>query len=521
MPLVKDKTYSLTVYLLKPDLKETEYLRTSQAAKKHTVVFSELQKGELFVLPSKESQPKWLSLFSSAVSDLPTIITKHASALLILPIGDAIFAVSFGYGRKLLSPGSWEEDFGLKVTLNSLDKDRIRSVDRTSFDSIGQHGRIQASREADISEFGLDLEQDMIRAVTGRPSDQALGRQLTGKDALHVTLPLTIRDLPELLGHYLEQYKKETYKTHFPWIDQIKAIKDPLLVQDLNQKLVKRLNDKDFTRLWLSIPEIVDWMVVEGFKYKALDTAPVHEDVHISEFVAEVKPRSESYTVQFLKRTEIYAVAADGNIMEEWPVYRCIYCEIDHDNETFLLNNGKWYRIGGKFLSRINDFYAAIPQSALSLPQYNDKSEGTYNERVSQELPTTLTLMDGKFIACDPPYGKVEFCDLYCKDKKVVHVKRYTGASAALSHLFAQATVSGTLFRKDSEFRKKASALLSDGFGTITDVPSPNEYEIVLAIISTSKKSLVLPFFSRVNLKNVSERLTDLGYVVTVYKIQA
>ena len=247
MPLVKDKTYSLTVYLLKPDLKETEYLRTSQAAKKHTVVFSELQKGALFVLPSKESQPKWLSLFSSAVSDLPTIITKHASALLILPIGDAIFAVSFGYGRKLLSPGSWEEDFGLKVTLNSLDKDRIRSVDRTSFDSIGQHGRIQASREADISEFGLDLEQDMIRAVTGRPSDQALGRQLTGKDALHVTLPLTIRDLPELLGHYLEQYKKETYKTHFPWIDQIKAIKDPLLVQDLNQKLVKRLNDKDFT----------------------------------------------------------------------------------------------------------------------------------------------------------------------------------------------------------------------------------------------------------------------------------
>jgi len=207
--------------------------------------------------------------------------------------------------------------------------------------------------------------------------------------------------------------------------------------------------------------------------------------------------------------------------MEEWPVYRCIYCEIDHDSETFLLNNGKWYRIGGKFLSRINDFYAAIPQSALSLPQYNDKSEGTYNERVSQELPTTLTLMDGKFIACDPPYGKVEFCDLYCKDKKVVHVKRYTGASAALSHLFAQATVSGTLFRKDSEFRKKASALLSDGFGTITDVPSPNEYEIVLAIISTSKKSLVLPFFSRVNLKNVSERLTDLGYVVTVYKIQA
>ena len=521
MPPVKDKTYSLTVYLLKPDLKEIEYLRTPHAANKHAVVFSESRKGELFILPSQDSQPKWLSLFSSAVSDLPTIITKHASALLIISIGDATFAVSFGYGRKLLSPGSWEEDFGLKVTLNSLDKDRIRSVDRTSFDAIGQHGRIQASREADINEFGLDLEQDMIRAVTGRPMDQSLGRQLTGKDALHLTLPLTIHNLPELLDRYLKQYKKETYKTHFPWIDQIKAVKDPAVVQDLNQKLAKRLNDKDFTRLWLSIPEIVDWMVVEGFKYKALETAPVHEDVHISDFLAEVKPRSETYTVEFLKRIEIYAVAADGNIMEDWPVYRCIYCEIDHNNETFLLNNGKWYRIGGKFLSRINDFYDAIPKTELSLPQYKDKSEGVYNERVSQELPATLSLMDGKFIVCDPPYGKVEFCDLYCKDKKIIHVKRYTGASAALSHLFAQATVSGTLFRKDGEFRKKATALLPDGFGTIAAVPGPNEYENVLAVISTSKKALVLPFFSRVNLKNVSERLTDLGYAISVYKIQA
>jgi uncharacterized protein (TIGR04141 family) len=77
------------------------------------------------------------------------------------------------------------------------------------------------------------------------------------------------------------------------------------------------------------------------------------------------------------------------------------------------------------------------------------------------------------------------------------------------------------LFRKDGEFRKKANALLPDGFGTITAVPGPNEYEIVLAVVSTSKKALVVPFFSRVNLKNVWERLTDLGYAVSVYKIQA
>src|SRR5205085_160462 len=222
-----------------------------------------------------------------------------------------------------------------------VDKQRIRSVDRTSFDAIGQHGRIQASREADISEFGLDLEQDMIRAVTGKPGDQTLGKQLTGKDALHVTLPIKIQDLPRLLSKYLEQYKKDTYKTQFPWIDQISEVKDPGLVAELNSTLAKRIEDQDFNRLWLSIPEIVDWMAIEGFKYKTAEAAPLHEDVHIKDFVEEVKPKSGKFTLEFLKRNEIYAVAADGvTAVEDWPVYRCIYCEIDHQNETFLLNNG-------------------------------------------------------------------------------------------------------------------------------------------------------------------------------------
>jgi len=39
-----------------------------------------------------------------------------------------------------------------------------------SFDAIGQHGRIQTSREANIREFGLDLGQDMPRAVNGKSS---------------------------------------------------------------------------------------------------------------------------------------------------------------------------------------------------------------------------------------------------------------------------------------------------------------------------------------------------------------
>lgn len=516
-----DKSHSLTIYLLKSGLDEAKYLKALHAVHKHTVKFSDSLNGDLFLLPAKESQPKWLSLFATSVTDLPTILTRNASALLVVALAKRTFALSFGYGRKLLAPGAWEEDFGLKVTLNSVDKQRIRSVDRTSFDAIGQHGRIQASREADIKEFGLDLEQDMLRAVTGKPTDQTLGKQLTGKDALHVTLPIKIQDLPTLLERYLEQYGKDTYKKEFPWLDQISEVRDPNLIAELNGFLIQRIQDKDFTRLWLSIPEIIDWMAIEGFKYKSVGSSSPHEDVHIKNFVEEAKPRSGQYSVEFLKRNEIYAVGADGTPMDDWPVYRCIYFEVDHQGETFLLSNAKWYRVGSNFLTRINTFYDGIPKTAFALPDYKDKSETVYNERVAKELPQDFALMDEKTILCDPPYGKVEFCDLYRKGKSVVHIKRYAGASAPLSHLFSQAVVSGILFKKDSDFRVEANDLLPEGFKSVVDEPAPGEYEVVLGIVSASKKPLVLPFFSRVNLKNTFERLEDLGYSVSLLKIQA
>jgi uncharacterized protein (TIGR04141 family) len=514
------KTHVLTIYLLKNGItQEKQYLRSADALHKYAVPLPGNPDGILYVAPSKEKPPRWFFFVSPAVADLPQILTSSASALLVVPRNDSIFVLSFGYARSLLVPGCCEEDFGLKVTLNSVDAQRILSVDRQSFDAIGQHSRIQASREANISEFGLDLEQDMLRAVTGKPNDPSLGRQLTGKDALHVTLPININDLPALLDKYFSQWKNDAYKQNFPWVDQIRDVKDPITVGALNDQLIERLTNKELSRLWLSIPEILDWTMIEGFKYGSLETSPLREDVRIQDYLDEVKPGK--IDVAFLKRRRIRAVSANDDVIDEWLLYRCLYCEIELNNDTYLLTNGKWYCVGSQFLERVNTAYAAMPIPSFELPTYNDKSEGAYNARIAAELPQQFALLDQKLILCDGPRDKVELCDLYSKDKKFIHVKRYAGASAPLSHLFAQAIVAGTLFRRDAEFRLKANALLPDGFGPITASPVAKEYEVVLAVASTSKNPLVLPFFSRVNLKNLRDRLEDQGYSVSLLKIQA
>ncbi len=330
---------------------------------------------------------------------------------------------------------------------------------------------------------------------------------------------MSINDLPALLDKYFVQWKNDTYKQNFPWIDQIRDVKDAIIVGALNDRVIEHLTNKEFSRAWLSIPEILDWTIIEGFKYGNRESSPLHGDVRLQDYLEEVKP--SNIDLAFLKRRRIHATSANGDVIDEWPLFRCLYCEIELNNDTYLLTNGKWYRVGSQFLERVNTAYAAMPFSSLQLPNYTDKSEGAYNARLAAELPDQFALMDQKFILCDGPRSQVELCDLYSKDKRFIHVKRYAGASAPLSHLFAQAIVAGTLFRRDIDFRQKANALLPIGFGPITASPTAKGFEVVLAIVSTSKNQLVLPFFSRVNLRNVRDRLEDQGYSVSLLKIQA
>src|SRR5262249_48043820 len=133
---------------------------------------------------------------------------------------------TFGYGRNLLKPGTYEEDFGLRITLNAVDPNKIKAIDRMTLDAVAQQTRIQAIRDASMSEFGLDVEQDLLRAVTGVPVDPALGNRFTGRDALQVSVPIKLSDISDLLARLLSEFAKDDYKARFPWIEQIHEIDD-------------------------------------------------------------------------------------------------------------------------------------------------------------------------------------------------------------------------------------------------------------------------------------------------------
>ena len=119
--------------------------------------------------------------------------------------------------------------------------------------------------------------------------------------------------------------------------------------------------------------------------------------------------------------------------------------------------------------------------------------------------------------------GQVEFCDLFSKDKELIHIKKY-GQSTVFSHLFSQGFVSGQLLQLDGQFRKKVVARMKPPFSNLINTsvrPADKEYTIVFGIISDSQgDDVYLPFFSRVNLNNATKTLWGFGYKVELLKIK-
>jgi len=519
----KLKSRTLTVFLLKDGLKDpAEILKHSDTLTEFPVLIAGKATGALFVQPTDDRQPSWLILFQGSIEIDPAIVRNASSAAVwLVEIAGKTLALTFGYGRNLLKPGTYEEDFGLRITLNAVDPNKIKAIDRMTLDAVAQQTRIQAIRDASMSEFGLDVEQDLLRAVTGVPVDPALGHRFTGRDALQVTIPIELAKIPDLLASLLAEFAKDDFKARFPWIEQIHEIDDLVKKAELDLELIGKLRSKVLDGVWLAVPEMVDWEVIDGFRYRSSKKAPIHPDIHALTFLEEVGDPAEIDEYSLKRRYHLTAIANDNDVVvKQWPVYRCFYCEVTIGGDTFLLNNARWFRIATDFVQRINEAVEKIGEDTVAMPPYQDKSEPAYSKRIAEASGGLYALMDFRLIGSSSLPNRIEFCDLYSSSQQIVHLKRYS-SSSALSHLFAQGVVSAKLFLNEVDFRRELNGVLPASHRLADPLPKPSagDFEVVFGIISKSKKKLVLPFFSRVNLKNAHSNLTGMGFKVSVCKI--
>jgi len=531
----KKKTQRLTVLLLKQSINSfQDALRNPNTLKKVPLKSGFNFEGEFWHSTSLTKLPKWVEFIQPSLDsslDINEISVSSASGVLFIKTEGRIFAFTFGYGRNLLKLDCYELNFGLKVALNRIHPNKLRSLDLRTYEDMMFATRKQASRVADLGAFGLDVSRDLLRAVTGEPEDKSFAKRLTGADALTFTAQITIDQLGEKCKQILQAYYDDKYKQYFEWVDHLNEVRDPSLIDFLNSKLEEAIKQKNIEKLYLAPPEVIDWQFIDKFRITGTRQRE-YDDLDIEEYLDALGDKVNTLTVEKLKSYKV-SVRWAGNeqFQYQWSLFNCIVWETIQDGHLYVLIEGKWFKVDNNFAERVKKFVQSVPSPVYDLPAAKTgERESEYNLRVAQEDDSFICL-DKVLVKPEDAATSIEFCDLLSSKRQIIHVKKRT-RSATLSHLFAQGTVSARVFLQDGSVRKeirKKIASMDNGkrfLKLIPDAsqrPNPSDYEITYVIISKKLEDNVadniaslLPFFSQLNLMQNAKILQGMGYRTAV-----
>lgn len=470
-------------------------------------------------VPSKV--PEWSQLLT-ANQDIPDDLfgkRNSVGAALVVRLDDRIFLLCFGTGYHLLRGDGIERDFGLRVTLNSVDPDKLRSLDKASYDSNPLNSRTQSTKDADVYELHIDSEMDLLYAVTGASTIPLFGETITGRDALTITPDMVLDDLPKILEQALKKYEAKL-PLQFEWVDNINKVKNEETIAILELELNTHFEDSSGpSTIWIGEPEIVDWEGHAGYSFEKNKKSGRHPVLRFNHLKEYLRAQNLELTVDVLKDVEVHINDADYHSIKSWSVYRCIYAEISVGAERYILRNGIWYLVNQDFVSKIDAYLDDVKIYQHSLPTYFHDCEAEYNIAASLS-DSSIELMDKKNVSIGGPYDKVEFCDLIKDRTDLIHVKYYR-SSSTLSHLFAQGCVASEAFISDVDFRSRLNKRLPQKMVLANPVtrPDPQDYRIVFAIATDKDLPRDLPFFSKVTLKNSLKTLRALAFQVELARI--
>lgn len=481
--------------------------------------------GRFYSKKSFSRKPAWAGYLDPAVEGgVQGLRTSSASGLLLLRVDDHTFALTFGYGRSFLDQRRIERRFGLKVSLNLIDEHQIRSLDTKKFDEMVVSTNTQTSRTTELPTFGVDVLRDILRAVTGKAPESSDYKSLSGADALVLGVDKPVTDLPAMLRDLHAHYSDTKYQAAFGWVDHLSEVKDPNLVDALDDELVKQLKASDTSATHIAMPENLDWGDIEHF-FIAPTRKRIYPELDLDEYLAQAATDAVNLTVALLKGRRVsvkFLRNADAD--SRWSVYQCLVSEQRLGGALYALIEGRWFAIADTLVEQVDRAIEAIPTASMTLPAgLPGEAEDEYNARAAA-ASSSLVLLDKKLVAPDGATTRIEFCDLLSTDGSLIHVKRKS-RSSTLSHLFAQGHVSAEAL-VDGTLRDRVRTAIQTAAGScdasewldlVPPSASPLDRDrvtVTYAVIANSKATGVewLPFFSRLTLMQTVRDLSRLGF---------
>ena len=518
-PQSKPKT-KLTIYLIKESVQDVNDVIKEGSFDNREYVGSQ---SIFFSKQSRISEPKWVRSFFKNEIDGTALQGSSASGVLVIPVEIdekfRIFALSFGHGHSMIAKEAIEPRFGLITALNLASGGSLRAIKGSTVAGNARKTREQLPLQANIDEFSLDIERDLLEGVTIKTKANSFAEgTMTGSDSLGVSAAEDIESIEDFLRESFKTYCLNTYKESFGWIDRIAEVKDPATIATLEQKAVELLNAKS-EELWMAIPEVIPWEEIEGFKI--VGDPSIHDDILTEDVLKTLSNPLQDFSS--LKKRDIKMIDSDGTLVRaKWHASQCLYGEFRLGEHQYCVNGGKWYIVEQDYVNIINDAYSQIPVSAIHFPDCApDQKEADYNRSFAEQDAANRILMDAKNIQYGGGRSKIELCDVLLTDGLFVHIKVYSGSSA-LSHLFNQGYVSSQLVRADQNFVGRAQKEIDKSNPALEFTLSRDSVkEVVFGIISKDdSEKPAIPFFSKITLEETRKRLASMNIGMSIHAIR-
>lgn len=347
----------------------------------------------VYVLRLPETQPWWRD-YLGLTDPLPQ---KRQSALGFFRVEGRTFALSFGDAYHRLSAESYEHDFGIRVTLNCVDRVKVKNTDAVEA-STARRQRTQVPVDSDLSVFDLNQDDSILKSLTGKVKDEyrEMMSAATGSASLRISSRYTASELPELCRKLFALYESDAYVDTFPEMAHITTVKEPTVIRRLEEELEVAIRTGTGS-LRLSIPMIVEYGEAHFIRFEDCGApSEILESVFLPNYFDYVQARGRKrsdLTMSDLKKHHIRLVTEDGQQRQGFSVYRALLFETpaDSENATYYLVEGQWYAVDNDYL-RVLDEYLNRYFKPLAFPTCVKKLEAGYNQDLADALPSGVNL---------------------------------------------------------------------------------------------------------------------------------
>jgi uncharacterized protein (TIGR04141 family) len=514
------KTRSFSIFLLKDAFSAGNALKEDTKLEAG-VDAADLPEGAvLHVMDNQPYTPWWSGYFGIQ----KPLSQASKGAIVFLQASGRWFALCFGHVSHNLKDESYEYDFGLRVTLNCVDPDKLRSTDILE-PSGAKRQRTQLPTAGDLTFFDVDSDSTILKSLTGKVKDahKDVFKNATGSSNIRISSAIDSAGLIGLCEKLLALYQEETFKTAFPDIQNISPVRDPSVIAQLNANLIGAFQAKD-QALALTVPDIVDFGDGLWGSFAGARAGKVYDDIFLDryyEYLDEAGVDINTIDIAALKRHELLLTNDDGSVIRDrHSIFKSLVFDttLNGGAESYHLCEGNWYLVDSAYVARLKAYLDPLCQDT-TLPDFNHEDEGAYNIAATAAAVGRICL-DKKNIS---PAGQkqVEPCDIYevVDDCAVLHCVKISTLSAQLSHLFNQGTNSVNLMRSEPVALANMQALVGDGLPDPEKealvAPITNEkFRVVFGIVThkdKAAKSDNLPLFSRISLMRCMKEFKRMG----------